>query len=183
MFDQVHGRELPPMEQWSDALLKEAIACSVQFGVLVLGQGSVIGRLIDARRSARTATVRITWDPRGVLTGVDHPTDMRFISDIPYPANHFSLMRPDAANGPGDPARRAARRAISLARRETAQRDRGAGATGVARIAADDIAARRTTTDQARPALPVQVPEIAARGVPLRNLSPMRRRILRIRDS
>lgn len=115
MIDQVHGRELPDMQDWPQSLLDEAIRCKVQFGVLVLGQGMVTARLVRATPKARIAVVRVTHDPRGWMADVDYPAEMRYISEIRHPANNFSLMRrPNADRNPATV--QAARRLLARAK-------------------------------------------------------------------
>ncbi|MGB0659247.1 MAG: hypothetical protein ACPGNV_03630 [Mangrovicoccus sp.] len=104
MYDLIHNRELPDMEHWSRALLAEAIKCGVEFGVLIVGQGSVIGKLVDVQPQIREATILVTQDPRDRLIGAVCDTDMRRIKSIPLPALQFSLTRP--ANGAVPPGAR-----------------------------------------------------------------------------
>lgn len=93
MIDRVYGRDLPDMQDWSRALLEEAVRCKVSFGVLVPGQGMVTARMLRATPSARMAQVRVTHDPRGWLEDVEFPAEMRYISEIRQAGSGFSLMR------------------------------------------------------------------------------------------
>ncbi|WP_108257878.1 hypothetical protein [Mangrovicoccus ximenensis] len=114
MIDQVYGRELPPMEDWPQRLLDEAIRCKVQFGVLVLGQGMVTGHMVKAVPQAKLATIHIDHDPRDMLVGADYPAEMRYISEIRHPCKEFSLMRPPVS-ARSEAARMAARRLLQTA--------------------------------------------------------------------
>ncbi|WP_138469025.1 hypothetical protein [Poseidonocella sp. HB161398] len=139
MFDQVYGRELPPMEDWPQRLLDEAIKCKVQFGVLVLGQGMVTGHLVSAAPKAKIAVIRIDHDPRDMLVGVDYPAEMRYVSEIRHPCNAFSLMRPPVTARSAMATRMAARRLLETAKPQ-------AGAPGKAGPAGAASAATRPRT-------------------------------------
>lgn len=120
MIDQVHGRELPPMEDWTAALLDEAIHCKVQFGVLVLGQGMVTAQMVRAMPGAKMAVMRVTYDPRNRIVGVEFPADMRYVSEIRHPANTFSLMKPANMEAHKVATMRAARRFLARAKTQNA---------------------------------------------------------------
>ena len=116
MIDQVFGRELPPMQEWSKTLLDEAIRCKVEFGLLVPGQGSVTARMIQAMPKAKMAIMKVTYDPRDRLVDMEIPAEMRFIGEIRHPSNNFSLMKPPADAARNAAAKLAAKRLIARAK-------------------------------------------------------------------
>lgn len=94
MYYQVNGQELPPMRDWSQSLLDEAIDLGIEFGVLILGQGKVTARMIQAERSSKTAQVRVTHDPRNRVSGIEYPSSMKFFHEIRSKSDQFSLVKP-----------------------------------------------------------------------------------------
>lgn len=164
MFDPTNGKELPPMQDWTPAQIEEAIRCRVQFEVLALGQGSVIGRLVKANPKARMAVIQVTHDPRGWMEGVEYPTEMRYIDKIPYLEPKFSLTRPANLKAGHASTRAAAKRVIAHARKEAAQQEAATAKEPAAAPAAQEarMAARVKPGDP--------------------RLSPMRRRVLRVRE-
>ncbi|MEM8553335.1 MAG: hypothetical protein AAGF71_00780 [Pseudomonadota bacterium] len=116
MYYQVTGRELPPLRLWPQHILDEAIDLSVEFGVLILGQGKVTAKMLEAKSRSKFAMVQVLHDPRNRVKGVEFPSSMRFFHEIRSSSEDFSLVASEADEIRRKRIRLRARRMVAAAK-------------------------------------------------------------------